>query len=290
MKKNNVFLYGTAVKKKWTEQIRCKIRGNKIIPKLAIIQVGDRPDSNLYIKNKIKLSNELNVYTNLIKLEENISEKDLLERIQKLNTNPNINGIIVQLPLPDHIDEFKVHTAISPIKDVDGFNEVNVGKTLLGVDSLISCTPLGIMKLFNYYNIDLPGKNVVIVGRSNIVGKPMSTLLINKGATVTICNSKTKNLKDITKLADIVIIATGKAKYFNSKYFSDNQVIVDVGVNFDKFGKQCGDVDTDDLMSNLNNIKLVPSPNGCGQTTVSALFHNTVKATLLQEKNKTIHY
>ena len=220
--------------------------------------------------------------TKLIKLDETIRQEELISIIHELNEDKSVNGIIVQLPLPKHIDELEVNKAISPIKDVDGFTDVNVGRTLLGLDSFVSCTPLGIMNIFDYYNIDLVGKDVVIIGRSNIVGKPMSSLLINKGATITVCNSKTKNVKDKTKSADIVIVATGQTKFFNSDYFSDGQVLIDVGVNFDEHGKQCGDIDTETVMTNLNSIKLSPSPKGCGQTTVSALLYNTLKAFKLQ--------
>lgn len=279
----NKFLYGNEVKEQWLNEIQDEMLKYNVTPRLVIVQVGDNPDSNRYINNKIKSAEKIKMETKLIKLADTIKEEELIKLIHELNEDKSVNGLIVQLPLPKHINELEVNKAISPIKDVDGFTDVNVGKTLLGLDSFVSCTPLGIMKIFNYYNIDLVGKDVVIVGRSNIVGKPMSSLLINKGATVTICNSKTKNLKDKTKSADIVILATGQTKFFNSNYFSNGQVLIDVGVNFDKYGKQCGDVDTEDVMGNLNFIKLCPSPKGCGQTTVSALLYNTLKAFKLQQ-------
>lgn len=279
----NKFLYGNEVKEQWLNEIQGEMLKYNVTPRLVIVQVGDNPDSNRYINNKIKSAEKIKMETKLIKLADTIKEEELIKLIHELNEDKSVNGLIVQLPLPKHINELEVNKAISPIKDVDGFTDVNVGKTLLGLDSFVSCTPLGIMKIFNYYNIDLVGKDVVIVGRSNIVGKPMSSLLINNGATVTICNSKTKNLKDKTKSADIVILATGQTKFFNSNYFSNGQVLIDVGVNFDKYGKQCGDVDTEDVMGNLNFIKLCPSPKGCGQTTVSALLYNTLKAFKLQQ-------
>lgn len=281
--KMNKFLYGNEVKEQWLNEIQDEMLKYNVTPRLVIVQVGDNPDSNRYINNKIKSAEKIKMETKLIKLADTIKEEELIKLIHELNEDKSVNGLIVQLPLPKHINELEVNKAISPIKDVDGFTDVNVGKTLLGLDSFVSCTPLGIMKIFNYYNIDLVGKDVVIVGRSNIVGKPMSSLLINNGATVTICNSKTKNLKDKTKSADIVILATGQTKFFNSNYFSNGQVLIDVGVNFDKYGKQCGDVDTEDVMGNLNFIKLCPSPKGCGQTTVSALLYNTLKAFKLQQ-------
>lgn len=278
----NIFLYGNEVKESWLKEIEKEMITYKINPHLTIIQLGDKPDSNRYIRNKINSAKKINMETELIKLQEETTQAELLNIIDELNKNPKVNGIIVQLPLPKHIDELAVNKAILPIKDVDGFTEVNVGRTLLGIDSIVSCTPLGILKIFEYYNIELNGKDIVIVGRSNIVGKPMSSLLINKGATVTVCHSKTKNLKNKTKCADIVIIATGQRKFFNSTYFSDNQILIDVGVNFDEEGKQCGDIDTNDVMNNLNHIQLVPSPKGCGQTTVGALMYNTLKVTKIQ--------
>ena len=279
----NIFLYGNEVKEAWLKEIEKEMIDYKITPYLVIVQLGDSPDSNRYIRNKINSANKINMKTELIKLPEETTQEELLSIIDKLNKNTLVNGIIVQLPLPKHIDELSISEAILPIKDVDGFTDFNVGRTLLGLDSIVSCTPLGILKIFEYYNIDLKGKDVVIVGRSNIVGKPMSYVLINKGATVTVCNSKTKNLKEKTKSADIVIIATGQTKFFNSTYFSNGQILVDVGVNFDEEGKQCGDIDTNDVMSNLNNIKLVPSPKGCGQTTVGALIYNTLKVAKIQK-------
>lgn len=280
---NNIFLYGNEVKEKWLKEVEAEMSKYDLDPLLVIVQLGDSPDSNRYIRNKINSAKKINMKTELIKLPETTTQEELLSIINRLNESNAVNGIIVQLPLPKHIDELAINKAILPIKDVDGFTDVNVGKTLLGLDSLVSCTPLGILKIFDYYNIDLSGKDVVIVGRSNIVGKPMSSLLINKGATVTICNSRTKSLKDKTNSADIVIIATGQTKFFNSSYFSNGQILVDVGVNFDEEGKQCGDIDTNDVMDNLDEIKLVPSPKGCGQTTVGALIFNTLKATKIQK-------
>lgn len=281
---NNIFLFGNPVKQIWLEEIKKEMKEYCITPSLAIVQLGDKSDSNRYIRNKINSAKKINMITELIKLPEETTQEELLNLINKLNNNRFINGIIVQLPLPSHIDELAINKAILPVKDVDGFTDVNVGKTLLGLDSIVSCTPLGIMKIFDYYNIDVQGKDIIMVGRSNIVGKPMSSLLINKGATVTTCNSKTNNLKEKTKSADIVIIATGQTKFFDSTYFSNGQIIVDVGVNFTEEGIQCGDINTDDVMSKLNNIKLVPSPKGCGQTTVGALLYNTLKVAKIQNE------
>lgn len=279
---NNIYLYGKEVKEAWLQEIKNEIKLYGLDPLLVIVQIGDSPDSNRYIKNKINSANKINMKTKLIKLPIETTQSDLLSLIDKLNKDIDVNGIIVQLPLPKHIDELAINKAIDPLKDVDGFTDVNVGRTLLGLDSIVSCTPLGILKIFDYYKIDLAGKDIVIIGRSNIVGKPMSSLLINKGATVTVCNSLTKDIKEKTKSADIVIVATGQTKLFKSDYFSNGQIIVDVGVNFDENGKQCGDIDTLDVMNNLNDIKLVPSPKGCGQTTVAGLIYNTLKVTKIQ--------
>lgn len=281
---NNKFLYGNPVKEQMLNSIKDRILNLEKKPILKIIQVGNRADSNRYINNKLKSANEVGIIADLIKLDNSINEHQLIELISKLNSDTSVNGIIVQLPLPAHINELNINKAISPSKDVDGFTDVNVGKTLLGLPSLLSCTPLGIMNIFNFYDIDLIGKNICIIGRSNIVGKPMASLLINAGATVTVCNSKTSNLKQFSSSADIVIVAIGKTKFLKSDYFSDGQIIVDVGVNFDDNGKQCGDVDVDNLFNELNNISLVPSPKGCGQTTVGALMVNTLNAYLAQNK------
>lgn len=273
----NKLLYGNIVKDKMLEELKEEVEQFKDKPILSIVQVGDSEASNRYIKNKIKACEKVGIKVNHLLCHPEASQSFMLSLIDELNKGYS-SGIIVQLPLPKHLDAVEIGERILPEKDVDGFNSVNVGKTLLGIDSMVSCTPLGIMKIFEHYNIELKGKNVCIVGRSNIVGKPMASLLINAGATVTICNSHTKGIIDKTKKASIVILATGQAKHFNRHYFSNGQIIVDVGINFDENGKICGDADKEDIINNMDSVYLVPSPNGVGQTTVASLIYNTVKA------------
>lgn len=280
----NKLLYGKPVKEKWMINLKHKLHQINKNFKLIVIQVGNNIESNKYINNKIKTGKELGIDVSLIHFQNDVTEEILLEKIYMYNKDESVDGIIVQLPLPKHINENKISKAIDINKDVDGFCSENIGNLALNKDGLYPCTPYGITKILEFYNIEVKGKDVVIIGRSNIVGKPMALFLINDGATVTICNSNTKNLIDKTKKADIVIIATGLKKYFNSKYFSENQIIIDVGIGLDENNKLCGDVDTNDIINNFNNISLVPSPNGCGQTTVVALFDNLIKTYDLQKK------
>lgn len=265
-------------------KVKTTVLGAGEKPKVVVIKVetGNEQDdfaAKKYVNNKHKYGTEkCNIDVEIVEKKYKTTQATLIRLIKLLNNDKSVHGIIVQSPLPPHIDELEVCKTISPSKDVDGFNPINVGLTLAGEDSFVSCTPLGIMKMFDFMNIDLKGKNVVVVGRSNIVGKPMVSLLINAGATVTCCNSSTKKLKNITKNADIVILAIGKAKYFNQKYFKDGQTIIDVGINFDNHGKMCGDVDIDSLDRNLKNINITPVPGGVGQMTVAMLMSNVVKS------------
>lgn len=285
----NKILYGDIVKQEWLKNIKVQIDSLGIKPTLAVIQVGDDEASNKYIKNKIKACSQVGIDVKYIKVHyADITQYEMLEKIEKLNDDKNVNGIIVQLPLPPQLDPVEIGETILPIKDVDGFNSVNVGRLLLGDEDLpylISCTPLGIMHLLDYYHINLNGKNVVIIGRSNIVGKPLTSLMINRGATVTVCNSHTKDITNYTFKADIVVTAVGKPKIFKASKFLHGQILIDVGINFDENGKLCGDIDKEDVLNTLNNIQLAPSPRGVGQTTVGALMYNTVVATLRQLEN-----
>lgn len=253
-------------------------------PKVVVIKVetGNEQDdfaAKKYVNNKHKFGTEkCNISVEVIEKKFKTTQANLIRMIKLLNNDDTVHGIIVQSPLPPHIDEKVIAKTISPIKDVDGFNPVNVGLTLAGEDSFVSCTPLGIIKMLEITDPNLKGKNVVVVGRSNIVGKPMVSLLINAGATVTCCNSNTKKLKSITKKADIVIVAVGKARYFNQKYFKNGQTIIDVGINFDKHGKMCGDVDIDALDRNLKDVKITPVPGGVGPMTVAMLMSNVIKS------------
>lgn len=251
------------------------------VPGLAVIILGDNPASKIYVKSKIRACEKTGVLSKEIILDENVSEEELIKEIEKLNNDKNINGILVQLPLPAHINEKRVCEAISVKKDVDGFKPENLGKIMLGdEDGFISCTPQGIIYLIDQLNMDLHGKNVVVVGRSNIVGKPVASLLINKGATTTICNSKTKDLSGILKRADIIVIAIGKAKFLTKDMVKEGAVIIDVGINRVD-GKICGDVDFENVSQIASHI--TPVPGGVGPMTIAMLLKNTVKAFCKEE-------
>lgn len=246
------------------------------VPGLAIILVGDNPASKIYVNSKIKGCSELGFESFAHFLPENTSEERVLELIGELNEDGRVNGILVQLPLPKHVDEKKVIDKIALDKDVDGFKPENLGLLMLGdKDSMQPCTPAGIMELLRAYSIELVGKDVVVVGRSNIVGKPMGSLLINEGATVTTCNSKTKDLKAKTSQADMVIMAIGQAKFLTEDMVKEGAIIVDVGINRTEDGL-FGDVDYDGVSKKAAYI--TPVPGGVGPMTVAMLFANTMKA------------
>ena len=246
------------------------------VPGLAVIILGNNAASKIYVKSKIRACEKTGILSREIILDENISEEELINEIEKLNNDKNINGILVQLPLPSHINEKKICEAISVKKDVDGFKAENLGKIMLGDDDgFISCTPQGIIYLIDQLNMDLHGKNVVVVGRSNIVGKPVASLLINKGATTTVCNSRTKDLAGILKKADIIVIAIGKAKFLTKDMVKEGAVVIDVGINRVD-GKICGDVDFENVKDIVSHI--TPVPGGVGPMTIAMLLKNTVKA------------
>ena len=248
--------------------------------KLCVIMVGDDPASSMYVKNKEKACEYIGIESETIKLPENVSQKEILNIIGYLNQDDSTNGILVQLPLPKHLDEQLILSAIKPTKDVDGFHPENVGNLFLGNDTLVSCTPQGIMNILRYYDIDIAGKECVVVGRSNIVGKPMAMLLLEANGTVTVCHSKTENLKEICKRADILVCAIGKPKFFNEEYVKDGAVVIDVGIHRMDNGKLCGDVDFDSVKDIVSAI--TPVPNGVGATTVSSLMNNVVQAAIKQ--------
>lgn len=257
------------------ETLELKERLGKV-PGLAIILVGDNPASKIYVNSKIKGCSELGFESFAHFLPENTSEEKVLELIGELNEDERVNGILVQLPLPKHIDEKKVIDKIALDKDVDGFKPENLGLLMLGdKNSMHPCTPAGIMELLKAYSIDLVGKDIVVVGRSNIVGKPMGSLLINEGATVTTCNSKTKDLKAKTSQADMVIMAIGQAKFLTEDMVKEGAIIVDVGINRTE-GGLFGDVDYDGVSKKATYI--TPVPGGVGPMTVAMLFANTMKA------------
>ena len=240
---------------------------------LAVIIVGENPASQVYVRNKTRACEKVGFYSETIKLEENISEHDLIKKIEELNEHDKIDGILVQLPLPKHIDELKVINSIKPEKDVDGFSNVNVGKMVIGDESgFLSCTPYGIMQLLEGYDIDVDGKDVVVVGRSNIVGKPMAMMLIQKGATVQVCNSRTKDLSKKLKKADIIVVAVGVPRMIKATDVKEGVVVIDVGINRVD-GKLCGDVDYEDVAQKASYI--TPVPGGVGPMTIASLIKNT---------------
>lgn len=253
---------------------------------LTVIQVGDDSASNIYVKQKSKMANNLEFNFNHIKLEENVTEEEVLKIINSLNRDNCVDGILVQMPLPEHLNSRIIQNTISPLKDVDGLTDINMGMLVHKKNCLVPCTPLGVMELLKYYNIDVAGKNVVIVGRSDLVGRPMAEVMINNDATVTLCHSKTKNLKDITKNADVLVVAVGKAKLITSDMVKDGVVVVDVGINRLEDGSLCGDVDFDVVSSKCSYI--TPVPGGVGQMTVLELGYNTYKAYLLRQEKRVL--
>lgn len=247
-----------------------------ITPGLAVILVGDNPASKTYVANKQKSCEQIGMYSELVKLPEEISEQALLEKIRELNERASIHGILVQLPLPKHINEDKVIQTISPEKDVDGFSPISVGKMMLGQDTYLPCTPYGVMKMLEHAGIDVAGKHAVIVGRSHIVGKPMGQLLLQKDATVTYTHSKTPDLPSFTKQADILIAAVGRANFITSEHIKEGAVVIDVGINRNEDNRLCGDVDFDDVQGIASHI--TPVPGGVGPMTITMLLENTVQA------------
>lgn len=243
---------------------------------LAVVIVGNNPASQVYVRNKMKACENVGFYSENIELDENISEEELLQEINKLNKNDRINGILVQLPLPSHINELKIIDSISPEKDVDGFHVANIGKMVIGDETgFLSCTPYGIMQLLEEYKIEIAGKDAVIIGRSNIVGKPMALMLIQKGATVQVCNSRTKDLRKKLNDADIIIVAAGVPKLLKKEDVKGGAVVIDVGINRVD-GKICGDVDYEEVAERVSYI--TPVPGGVGPMTIASLIKNTFKS------------
>ena len=282
-----VIIDGKQVAKKIREELKkeCdEIKTKGIRPKLAVIMVGNNPASKIYVRNKSKACEEIGIEYEEFLLEENIEQKELIELINKLNKDNNINGILLQSPIPSHLNINEALKAINYKKDVDGFTPSSVGKLVIGEDTFISCTPYGIIKLFEEYNIDLAGKNVVILGRSNIVGKPLIQCCLNRDATVTICHSKTKNIEQYTKNADVLISAIGKAQFVTKDMVKQGAVIIDVGINRDENGKIKGDIDFEEEEKVASYI--TPVPGGVGPMTVAMLMNNVIKATKEQNKEK----
>ena len=281
-------LDGKVVSAAIKEDLKQKISSfaNGKVPHLAAILVGNDPASETYVNSKVKNCKETGITSSLFRMEEGTTEKELLQKIEELNQDSGINGILVQLPLPKHISERNVINAISPLKDVDGFHPVNVGNMVLGFPGFISATPLGIMMMLKHYNIETSGKNVVVIGRSNIVGTPMSLLLSRNNdqgnATVTLCHSRTKNLKEICQAADIIVAAIGRAKYVTANMVKPGAVVIDVGINrVEDLSKKSGyalkgDVDFETVAPKTSYI--TPVPGGVGLMTIAALLSNTFDA------------
>ena len=258
-------------------KIECEeLKKKGINPKLAVILVGNDGASKVYVKNKSIACQEIGIEYEEYLLNEDINQEELINLIEKLNKQKDIHGILLQSPIPTHLDINQAFEAISPKKDVDGFNPINVGKLSLNQDTFVSCTPYGIMKMFEEYNIKLEGKNVTIIGRSNIVGKPLLQCCINKNATVTMCHSKTNNLEQYTKNADILIAAMGKAKFIKENMVKDGVVVIDVGINRGQDGKLTGDVDFENVEKKASYI--TPVPGGVGPMTIAMLMNNVIKA------------
>lgn len=255
------------------EVAQMKERG--LIPCLAVIQVGNDPASSVYVNNKKKACAYIGIDSLSYELEETISQEKLLELIAELNQNEKVNGILVQLPLPKHIDENAVIQAITPAKDVDGFHPETVGNMCIGTRGFLPCTPAGVIQLLKRSNIEIEGKECVIIGRSNIVGKPMAMLLLRENGTVTITHSRTKDLKEVTKRADILIVAIGKPKFVTKDFVKEGAVVIDVGIHRNENNKLCGDVDFDDVVGKVSAI--TPVPGGVGPMTIAMLMNNCVE-------------
>ncbi len=268
---------GKAVSQKIRDDLKQEVEELKqkgINPKLAVILVGNNPASQVYVRNKSKACKEVGIEFEEFILPEDITESKLLDIIDSLNNDKSVHGILVQSPLPDGLSDQKAFQRIDPKKDVDCFNAVNVGKLAIGLDGPLPCTPYGVIKLLEAYDIDPTGANCVILGRSNIVGKPMAQLMLRKNATVTTCHSKTKNIRDIMKQADILIVAIGKAKYVKLDMVKEGAVVIDVGMNRLDDGKLCGDVDFDEVKNVASYI--TPAPGGVGPMTIAMLLSNVI--------------
>lgn len=246
---------------------------------LAVIQVGNDPASSVYVNNKKKACAYIGIRSLAYELAEETTEDELLALIDQLNKDDSVNGILVQLPVPAHIDEDKIIQAISPGKDVDGFHPENVGKLVIGEPGFVSCTPAGIIQLLKRSGIEIAGKNCVVIGRSNIVGKPMALLMLRENATVTVAHSKTQNLKEICKRADILIVAIGKPQFITADYVKEGAVVIDVGIHRDEHNKLCGDVKYEDVAP--HTLAITPVPGGVGPMTIAMLMNNCVESMLM---------
>ncbi len=275
MRSKYTLIDGKSIKKIILDELKEEVSKLEEKPKLVVIQVGNNEASNVYIKQKAKMAEHIGYGYEHIKLEEDTTTDKILEIINKLNKDDNVNGVMVQMPLPKQIDTDIIQNAVIPIKDVDGLSDMNAGLLFHNKDALYSCTPYGVMELLKRYNISLEGKNAVVVGRSNLVGKPMGMMLLNAGATVTVCHSKTKDIEKITKKADILISCVGKAKFITKDMVKKGSVVIDVGITRSEEGL-CGDVDFIEVAPNTKYI--TPVPGGVGPMTVAMLGMNVMKA------------
>ena len=269
---------GKAISKQIKDELQVEVaelKAKGILPCLAVIQVGNDPASSVYVNNKKKACEYIGIDSLSYELEETTTESALLTLIDDLNKNAKVNGILVQLPLPKHIDENKVIKAIAPEKDVDGFHPETVGNMCIGTKGFLPCTPAGVIQLLKRSNIEIEGKECVVVGRSNIVGKPMAMLLLRENGTVTITHSRTKDLKEVCKRADILIAALGKPKFITAEYVKEGAVVIDVGIHRNENNKLCGDVDFDDVVGKVSAI--TPVPGGVGPMTIAMLMNNCVE-------------
>ena len=258
------------------DELKKKVADEHIQATLAVIQVGNDPASSVYVGNKKKACEYIGIGSIAYELPEETTEEELLKLIDELNADDAVNGILVQLPVPKHIDEKKVINRISPLKDVDGFHPESVGNLCIGQDGFVSCTPAGIIELLKRSDIEIEGKECVVIGRSNIVGKPMALLLLKNNGTVTVCHSRTRDLKSVCKRADILVVAIGKPKMITAEYVKEGAVVIDVGIHRMDNGKLCGDVDFDDVKDHTSAI--TPVPGGVGPMTIAMLMVNCVKA------------
>ncbi|BBK23487.1 bifunctional protein FolD [Amedibacterium intestinale] len=282
-------IYGNEVAKTVKDDLKKDLdrlkKEGKRLPKLVVVLVGNNVASVSYVTGKEKACKEIGMENELLRFEENIREEKLLEVVENLNKDDSVDGILVQLPLPKHIDESKVLQAIDPEKDVDGFHPVNVGKLLLQEDGFLSCTPKGILRLLESIGLsDLSGKKAVVIGRSNIVGKPVAQLLLNKHATVTICHSRTEHIEEITSQADILIVSVGSPRLVKANWVKEGAIVIDVGINRDEHNKLCGDVDFQEVEPKTSYI--TPVPKGVGPMTIAMLLENTWESYYKREGKK----
>lgn len=270
-----ILLDGKRIKEEKFVELKKEISSLERRPGIAVIQVGNDSASNVYVKSKENFGKELGCIFNHIKFDENTREEDILKKIDELNNDNNIDGILVQMPIPKHINSSVIQNRIIHNKDIDGLTDINAGLLFHNKDSFIPCTPKGILEMLKYYNIDISGKHVVIVGRSELVGRPLMSLMLNNNATVSICHSYTHDLKSITRMADILVVAVGKKNIIDSSMVKEECIVIDVGINRDN-GKLCGDVDFESVKDKCSYI--TPVPGGVGQTTVLSLYQNLLKA------------